>query len=203
MAKRTRKKKATGQPSGGEALPPGVKLVRTLEGHQGAVMSVAFDRHGGMLASGNDDNTVKLWEVRSGKLVRTLDGHQDVVMSVAFDPQGRMLASGSADGTVKLWDSQSGEPLRTLDGHQRGGVDRVAFDPHDGTLASGVGRAVQLWDARSGRLLRTLDGMEAKSIVQRFVRRAGCWQVEGSTERRRTRGYEVASFTARSKGNEE
>src|SRR5262249_45512297 len=45
-------------------LPPGVKLLRTLEGHTGAVFSVAFDPGGGTLASGSDDTTVKLWDAR-------------------------------------------------------------------------------------------------------------------------------------------
>ncbi len=35
-------------------LPPGVKLLRTLEGHQGTVYSVAFDPQGETLASGSD-----------------------------------------------------------------------------------------------------------------------------------------------------
>src|SRR3954449_9473355 len=82
-------------------LPPGVKLLRTLEGHQDTVTSVAFDPQGETLASGSADNTVKLWDARSGKLLLTLEGHKDLVWSVAFDPQGETLASGSADKTVK------------------------------------------------------------------------------------------------------
>ena len=67
-------------------LPPGVKLLRSLEGHQGSVRSVAFDPSGQTLASGSYDSTVKLWERNSGKLLRTLKGHEDEVQSVAFDP---------------------------------------------------------------------------------------------------------------------
>src|SRR5260370_12962 len=94
-------------------LPRGVIGFRTLEGHQDAVCSVAFDPQGETLASGSGDNTVKLWEARSGKLLRTLEGHQYAVFSVAFDPQGETLASGSADNTVKLWEARSGKLLRT------------------------------------------------------------------------------------------
>ena len=45
------------------------KLLRTLEGHENYVYSVAFDPAGRTLASGSVDNTVKLWEVASGKLL--------------------------------------------------------------------------------------------------------------------------------------
>ena len=72
-----------------------MKLLRTLEGHQHIIRSVAFDPRGGTLASGSDDETVKLWEARSGKLLRTLEGHQGVVTSVAFDLQGGTLAGQS------------------------------------------------------------------------------------------------------------
>ncbi len=67
-------------------LPPGVKLLRTLEGHQDVVRSVAFDPQGETLASGSADKRVKLWQVRSGKLLRVIEGHQNLVLRVGFDP---------------------------------------------------------------------------------------------------------------------
>eukprot|EP01051_Picozoa_sp_SAG22_P001453 SAG22_NODE_57_length_23647_cov_11.746688_7_plen_79_part_00 len=70
------------------------------------VRSVAFDASGGTLASGSDDQTVKLWDVASGECLRTLEGHSrhSAVYSVAFDASGGTLASGSGDQMVKLWD---------------------------------------------------------------------------------------------------
>jgi WD40 repeat protein len=38
-----------------------------LEGHSGAVISLVFSRDGRTLASGGDDNTVRLWDVQTGK----------------------------------------------------------------------------------------------------------------------------------------
>jgi small GTP-binding protein len=137
-------------------LPPGVKLLRTLEGHEDMVMSVAFDPLGGTLASGSTDQTVKLWDAQSGKLLRTFEGHQGTVYSVAFDPQGGTLASGGEDKTVRLWETRSGKLLRTLQGHTEAAWS-VAFDPHGETLASGDGSKVILWDTASGKLLRTLN----------------------------------------------
>ena len=138
-------------------LPPGVKLLRTLKGHEGIVLSVASDPQGEMLASGSADKTVKLWEASSGKLLRTLEGHKGAVWSVAFDPQGETLASGSDDKTVKLWDVRCGKLLRTLEGHQSR-VYGVVFSPQSKTLASSGYQdcRVYLWKV-GGKLHHTLE----------------------------------------------
>jgi WD40 repeat protein len=56
------------------------------------------------LASGSVDNTIKLWDITTGKEIRTLQGHSSWVSSVSFSPDGKTLASGSGDNTVILWD---------------------------------------------------------------------------------------------------
>ena len=80
------------------------------------VMSVAFSRDGEMLASGGEDGTVKLWDVRTKQELSTLKGHAATVIEPAFCPDGRTLASVSYDGTVKLWDVNAKQELRNFKG---------------------------------------------------------------------------------------
>src|SRR5438445_263861 len=128
MAKRKRMQQPRANEEIPTELPPGVKLLRTLEGHKASVFSMAFDPRGGTLASGSDNGTVRLWEADSGKLLRTLEGHEGEVLSVAFDPRGGTLASGNVNGTVRLWEADSGKLLRTLEGHTSA-VFGIAFSP--------------------------------------------------------------------------
>jgi DNA-binding beta-propeller fold protein YncE len=123
--------------------------------HTQCVSSVAFSPDGTRLASGSLDNTVRVWDARSGQQLLALKGHTDTVTSVAFSPDGTRLASGSDDQTVKVWDARSGQQLLALKGH-RGGV---AFSPDGTRLATGSrDQTVKVWDARSGQQLLALKG---------------------------------------------
>lgn len=148
------------------------KLLRTLRGHHNIVSSVAFDAQsnlesiatearpdlGRILASGSDDQSIKLWDCQTGACLKTLSGHADWIQSVWFSINYQYLASGSRDQTVKLWDWRTGECLKTLQGHT-GRVKSVTFHPQDPLLASGSDdRTIRLWDIETANCLRIFQG---------------------------------------------
>ena len=91
----------------------------TLQGHANKVRTVAFSRQGNILASGSDDQTVRLWDVCTGQCLQILQGHTNQIRSVGFSPDGQIVASVSDDQTVKLWNVPDGKCLQTLHGHTK------------------------------------------------------------------------------------
>ncbi|HEY9844633.1 MAG TPA: caspase family protein, partial [Candidatus Caenarcaniphilales bacterium] len=132
--------------------------VKTLAGHADTVWSVAISPDGQTLASGSGDQTIKLWNLQTGKLRHTLSGHADTVWSVAISPDGQTLVSGSGDQTIKLWNLQTGRLERTFSGHTNR-VISVTISPDGQMLGSGsADRTAKVWQLHTGKLLYTLSG---------------------------------------------
>ncbi|MDZ7962781.1 MAG: serine/threonine-protein kinase [Aulosira sp. DedQUE10] len=131
---------------------------KTLKGHASDVNAVAFAADGVTLASGSDDNTIKLWNLTTNQEIRTLKGHSKWIWTVAFSPDGKTLASGSADKNIKLWNVATGQEIKILKGHTEG-ISSVAFSPNGTTLASSsLDKTINLWNLSNGKLIRTLKG---------------------------------------------
>jgi len=79
----------------------------TLPGHKEMITGIAFMM--GVVASGSEDGTVKLWDVKEGKEIKSWAAHGGGVQSVDFTPDGRLVSSGR-DKTAKVWD-QTGKQL--------------------------------------------------------------------------------------------
>ena len=81
--------------------------VATLKGHRDFVTSMAFHPTAPLLATGSEDDTVRLWllssDNSSATCVATLKGHRSSGWSVAFHPTAPLLVSGSSDNAVKMW----------------------------------------------------------------------------------------------------
>jgi len=146
-------------------LPPGVKLVRTLRGHRGAVGRIAWSPAGRMLASPSWDKTIRLWDVGTGKCLHTLKGHTEPVYSVVFAPSGQMLVSTSADGTLKIWKKESGKLIRSQ--QTSGNVSRVAFDPKGQMFASCNEKGiVNFWNAATEKFSLSIENQPSTMTTE-------------------------------------
>jgi len=141
--------------------PASGQELRRLEGDPGSEgtdpilqgsMYVAWSPDGKTLAGGGRDESIRLWDVSSGRELRRLEPHLSWVTSLAWSPDGNTLAS--TGNKVVLWDVATGRELRRLEGHS------VAWSP-DGKMlavASSTEQSVRLWDMGAGRELRRVEG---------------------------------------------
>ena len=130
----------------------------TLEGHEGIFWSVAMTGLGDLAVSGSDDNTVCLWNLKTGDCLHVFEGHSEPVTSVAISNDGALIVSGSKDNTVRIWDARKGTCLHILSGHAKAKAFRTVFLSKDTNyVASGSGDGtILIWNTKTGQLVRKI-----------------------------------------------
>ena len=129
--------------------------IATLQ-HNGYVWALAFSPNGQLLAAGDGEGTVKIWDVQQRQAIARLAGDTTAVYSVTFSPDGRTLASAGYQGEVKLWAVADWQLLGTL--QNRGTAYTVVFSPDAKALASTGHETVSLWSVESGESIASLTG---------------------------------------------
>jgi WD40 repeat protein len=130
---------------------------------EGGVNSVAFSPDSKILASGGWDDTVRLWDVETGKQIRKIDAHKAMVGRVVFSADGKVLASrGGLDGTIRLWDPTTGTQLHKFVGLSNVNPWRfnhdlaLAISPDSKTVAATARNALVFYDMASGAEMKRL-----------------------------------------------
>ena len=125
------------------------------QGHTEWVRCVAVAENG-LGVSGSFDNTLRVWDLRTGECLRVLKGHTGSVECVAVTEDG-LCVSGSFDNTLRVWDLRTGECLRVLKGHTNS-VKCVAVTEDELCVSGSDDDTLQVWDLRTGECLRVLKG---------------------------------------------
>jgi WD40 repeat protein len=131
----------------------------TLIGHHDIVSnrirSLAFSPNGRILASGDQEGVVKLWDLDSKRELFSLNPPPgSYVTDLAFNASSELLATACKSGVITVWRTATGKKVLTIATTQQ--VDPIlAFSGDDQMLASADHYgSVQVWDAKTGKSLQ-------------------------------------------------
>uniref|UniRef100_A0A4W2HMR3 WD repeat domain 47 n=1 Tax=Bos indicus x Bos taurus TaxID=30522 RepID=A0A4W2HMR3_BOBOX len=131
-------------------VPSCVRVVgTTFHGTGSAVASVAVDPSGRLLATGQEDSSCMLYDIRGGRMVQSYHPHSSDVRSVRFSPGAHYLLTGSYDMKIKVTDLQ-GDLTKQLPimvvGEHKDKVIQCRWHTQDlSFLSSSADRTVTLW----------------------------------------------------------
>ncbi|RDI86221.1 hypothetical protein Vi05172_g3942 [Venturia inaequalis] len=148
----------------------------TYNGHVGAIWTVDVDPTTTFLASGAADNTIRLWDVKSGKLLKTWE-FGTAIKRVEFSPDGTQLLGVTEKrqgqlSTIVVYDIKQDLDAEQSDEH----VLRIVCDESKATVAGFSYQSryiisghedgtVSQWDAKTGEFLDSIEAHEPDMMV--------------------------------------
>ncbi len=131
-----------------------------------------FDRNNNILATGELDNTIYLWDLGEGVRKKTFEGDSGSLYSLAFSPDGKTVAGGGesypqegedghfrSEGRLDVWDVVKGKRKHKFSGENMFSIRSLAFSPDSSLLTGGdqFGR-IHLVDPNTGKYIKKLEG---------------------------------------------
>lgn len=125
---------------------------KVLSGHRLGINTAYFNSTATKCVTASRDNTVRLWDVFTGKCLHVLTGHNDNVYSAKFNIDGSKVISDSEDGTIKIWDSQTSECLYSFkkNGNK---INSLIFSTDGHKMLTSDETMINVWNLNTGDCL--------------------------------------------------
>uniref|UniRef100_A0A803LN58 Small-subunit processome Utp12 domain-containing protein n=1 Tax=Chenopodium quinoa TaxID=63459 RepID=A0A803LN58_CHEQI len=132
------------------------------QGHYFDVNCLAYSPDSQLLATGADDNKIKVWNVSSGFCFVTFPEHTNAVTALHFMANNHSLLSASLDGTVRAWDLFRYRNFRTFTTPSSKQFVSLTADQSGEVICAGTLDSFEIfvWSMKTGRLLDVLSGHE-------------------------------------------
>ena len=103
------------------------------------------------IATGSDDNTVKIWDLRRKGCIKTVLAHTKLISDIKFEQEfeGRIMVTSSYDYTAKIWATGDWIPIRTLSGHENKVTSANVTKDLKYVLTTSFDRTFKLWHIKN------------------------------------------------------
>ena len=143
-------------------------LIKEMRGHRGDLdRSLAVRRSDGLIASGDLQGEIRLWDGKTGEFKHTLAEIGAGVGALDFTPDGSKLVVTQRRRPLNVYvlDVETGETLTTFKGH-----DNIVLAAHvspDGKLVATAGgnrRPIHIWHLDTGERIRDKAGKKLSLV---------------------------------------
>lgn len=142
--------------------------VHRFQGREKRFSALAFSPDGRMLAAGDLNGYLHVWDVETKARITQAREHKEAIRALAWSPDGRALVSGSRDHRVKVWDARTFDKPREIEGHFRV-IQSLSFSPDGNLLAIATDGRVKLWEMAHQREIATIRADSHQVCAVRFT----------------------------------
>jgi WD40 repeat protein len=149
------------------------KPLSTLPGHKGLLWGRGtFSPDGRRVATlGQQDKTIRVWEIATGKESQQFETGKRGVWRVAFSSDGRILYGSGLDGKVRIWDLSNAKELPPMPDEQlsekhKTGLYALLLLPDEKTIVTtDTFGSIFFWDVATGKLRLELKAHQSRVSV--------------------------------------
>jgi len=121
------------------------------------VSTVSFSHFSELIAIGDENGLIQLWNTNSWKPVSFLSGHNKGIIKLLFSEDDQQLLSLSADETIKIWDVGTKTVVHEFSERTDFVTDMVFTPDNHYLITVGKNKKIQFWDLSTKEFVKTIQ----------------------------------------------
>ena len=117
------------------------------------------------IITGDNNKTLKIWDIKSGECLKTLQGHNKTISYVLISSNGEYIISADVSNIIKIWNNKSNECLRTIKVHDDNITSIVISENQNKILVICNNYIIKIWDFKNGNFLKRIDEIGPKNLM--------------------------------------